>query len=431
MPVSPLDTAYNRLDEAHRAWHTALDGYHRIDDFRAGINTAIQALRNLTFALQKQKESLPDFDIWYAGWQEKMRANPILKELHEARNVIVKQEDLKLHSVATARTKGWIDFQKMAFAFDPTKDSYEVAQGFYNTFAKHLPVAEEIKSRLVFEFERKWVYDKLHNYELLEAITQAYYFFSEMLQDASQKFALPQRESHTTGEYCSGELNDKNLLKCMVLTPQERCLIFSFEDGASIKAHTESIERDTVHLDKVREKYGDEWKSEETLSLLDGLFPTEYPFPQMKLFAQVAVSNLKKDKYLVPTTFIFKGIDDVPVVIAHPFENQEQKVMTMDLISSSILKNNGKFVLTVAEVWQYDFNDGNPLIPTHENPNGAKDIFDISCISSEKLKVIHIPFHKNIFGKIIFSKPTVEDVSTDVHTHYILQPLIDALKQVK
>ena len=84
MSVSPLDTAYNRLDEAHRAWHTALDGYHRIDDFRAGINTAIQALRNLTFALQKHKDGLPDFDIWYVGWQEKMRSNPILKELHEA-----------------------------------------------------------------------------------------------------------------------------------------------------------------------------------------------------------------------------------------------------------------------------------------------------------------------------------------------------------
>jgi hypothetical protein len=57
-----LDTAYRRLDEGHRAWHLALDGYHKIDDFRAGINSAIQSFRNLTFALQKQKAGLPNFD---------------------------------------------------------------------------------------------------------------------------------------------------------------------------------------------------------------------------------------------------------------------------------------------------------------------------------------------------------------------------------
>lgn len=430
---SLLDTAYNRLDEAHRAWHTALDGYHRIEDFRAGVNTAIQALRNLTFALQKQKDSLPDFDAWYSGWQEKMRGSVILKELHEARNVIVKQEDLKLHSVATARTKGWVDIQKMAFTFDPTKDSYDVAEGFYNAYVVHLPIAEEMKHRLVFEFERKWVYDKLPDHELLDAIAQAYNFFSEMLKDAEQKFSIAPRENTSTGEYCEAELNDKGSLRCMILTPQERCLSFGVKDGGILLPRTERIHRNEADLMKVHEKYGDFWKSDEIEGLLKGVFPDGHPFDQMKLFTQVALSNLKRDGHLVPTSFIFKGSDDVPpMVISHPFLNQEHKLMAMSKVASQIVKNDAKSVLVVSELWQYNIEKRKGRIPTEGDTKNTQDLFQASCVTADKIMTVSIFFHKNIFGKIKFSKVEVENqLTTEEHHHYTILPLIEALKKVQ
>ena len=113
---SPLDAAYNRLDEFHRAWHLALVGYHKISDFRAGINSAIQASRNVTFVLQKQKEQLLGFDEWYTPWQNRMRNDPILKELHNARNIIVKEADLKLKSRAVAKITGWVGISNLVFA---------------------------------------------------------------------------------------------------------------------------------------------------------------------------------------------------------------------------------------------------------------------------------------------------------------------------
>lgn len=433
MVKNPLDIAYNRLDEAHRAWHNALTGYHQIDDFRAGINTAIQALRNLTFALQKQKDSLSNFDNWYAGWREKMKNDPILKELHEARNVIVKQEDLKLHSVAKARTKGWVDFEKVVFTFDPMGNSYDVAKGFYDTYARHLPVAEEVRKRLVFEFERGWVYEKLPKYELLEAIAQAYHFFYEMLEDASLKFSLPLREKLTTGEYCPSEFNDLNKLKCMIITPQDRCLTFSFKDGTVLKKmRTEPIFRNDNDFKEVQERYGDEWKSKETLSLLGDVFPKEYPFNQMKLFTQVAIGNLKKDKHLIPISFIFKENEKIPpIIIPHPFRNQEEKIMIMDKVAGEIIKNNGKFVLNLAEAWNYKNKGEKTVVPTEDNTVGAEDILQISCLSAEKLKIIFIPFHKEANGEISFKKPLVEDCSSDKSNVFILFPLIMALKKVK
>ncbi|MFZ3020297.1 MAG: hypothetical protein WA051_02140 [Minisyncoccia bacterium] len=427
--VSPLDSSYNRLDEAHRAWHLALMGYHNISDFRAGINSAIQALRNITFMLQNQKNNLQNFDSWYMGWQTKMRNNPILKELLQARNTIVKQEDLLLHSTAIAKTKGWINFQETKFTFNPINNSYEVAKGFYDNYAKCFPVENIVKNRLIFEFERKWVYEKLPEYELLEAIAQAYGFFIEMLRDASRNFSLP-TVSKPSGNYCSGDLNNKGKLRCMTLTPHERCLIFSFETGKVINMKTYSISKNLDDLKVAGERYGHELNSTDALSLLDGVFSDEYPFNQVKIFSRAAIANLKTDKHLVPVSFIFFDKTKPPFIMGLQFQNQEQKIISIDKLAMEILKNNGSFVLTMAETWvfksQEDF-----LKQYKKEEKDAESMLQISCITKDELKIISIPFRKGLFGKIIFSKPDVNDYSTDEdHPFYIFRPIIKALKEV-
>lgn len=433
MTPSPLTTAYNRLDEVHRAWHSALDGYHQIEDFRAGINTAIQALRNLTLALQKQKDNLPDFDNWYAEWQLKMKNNPILKEFHEARNVIVHQEDLILNSIATAKTKGWLDFEKTSFSFDPTVDSYSIAKGFYDNYAKHLPVQKETKKRLIFEFERKWIYDKLPEYELLEAITQAYNFFQDMLKDATTKFSITEKTKKDSLSFCSNEFNDDERLLCMIITPQERCLSFNFEDGKILgEMQTQKIYRDENLIKKVKERYGDEWKSSETLSLLKGIFPDEYPFNQMKLFTQVAIGNLKKDKHLVPMSAIFTKKESPPIITSFVFSNQEQKMLAIDNIANAVIKNNAKQVLLLTEAWVYKRDKKNRSVPSHSDTKNAKDIFQIYCLSTKDIKIITIPMVKNILGNITFSSPQTQNYSIDDDSHnaFIVIPIIKALKQI-
>ena len=427
--LSLLDTAYNRLDEAHRAWHMALAGYHRIDDFRAGINTAIQSLRNITFTLQSQKDGLPNFDTWYSNWQIKIKTDPVLKEFNTARTAIVHQEDLKLHSTAIARTKGWIDFQKMAFTFDPTKDSHDVAKGFYDAYVVHLPIAEEMKYRLVFEFERKWVYDKLPDYELLDAVGYACNFFFEMLRDAEREFFIPARKDIRTGDYCESRLNNIGQLKCMVITPQERCLSFGFKDGNILRLQTDKISHSEKDMIRAHKRYGD-WNSEDIVSMLIGIFPDEYPFEQMKIFVQAALCNLKKDGHLIPTSFLFKNSGDSPMIIAHPFINQEAKVMAIDRIASEIIKNDVSFVLVLSEAWQYDETRERP--PTEDDTKYTKDLFQASCVSADKIKIITIPFHKNVFRKVIFSKTQVQDfLTTEKHHQYILLPLIEALRKAK
>src|SRR5690348_4069143 len=96
----PITDTHTRLRQAHTLWHQAQRDYGSPDDFCTNLNATIQALRTVTFILQKEHRAIPDFEPWYAEWQERMKSDPLMKWLVTARNRIEKQGDLKTHSSA-------------------------------------------------------------------------------------------------------------------------------------------------------------------------------------------------------------------------------------------------------------------------------------------------------------------------------------------
>jgi hypothetical protein len=63
----PIPGTHNRLREAHRLWHQAADQYADPAGFQPNLNATIQALRNVTWVLQKEHAAVPDFEPWYVG----------------------------------------------------------------------------------------------------------------------------------------------------------------------------------------------------------------------------------------------------------------------------------------------------------------------------------------------------------------------------
>lgn len=94
--------AISRLHEAYRLWHQAAKYYASPEEFRTYLNACIQALRNVTFVLQKQKSEIDNFKEWYAQWQNALKADKIMTWCVAARNRIVKQGDLETRSIALA-----------------------------------------------------------------------------------------------------------------------------------------------------------------------------------------------------------------------------------------------------------------------------------------------------------------------------------------
>src|SRR5258708_6216246 len=98
----PLRPVHRRMDDAHRLWHQALTAYFYPEEFRVAIQNCVQTLRTVTWLLQNRKADIPHFTTWYAPWQDRMRADAVLRWLVDARNRIEKQGDLAAHSTVHA-----------------------------------------------------------------------------------------------------------------------------------------------------------------------------------------------------------------------------------------------------------------------------------------------------------------------------------------
>src|SRR6266852_625629 len=97
-PAGALAKVDRRLEDVHEQWHQAEKEYFNPEQFRIAIQSAIQTLRTVTFILQKHKKQIPEFEKWYGAWQERFRADPLMKWMHDARNKIEKEGDLETHS---------------------------------------------------------------------------------------------------------------------------------------------------------------------------------------------------------------------------------------------------------------------------------------------------------------------------------------------
>lgn len=106
----PIGGTHTRLQQGHRLWHQMQAEYTNPDAFCANLNATIQALRSVTFIIQKEHDAIPDFEQWYEGWRERMKRDPLMKWLVEARNRIEKEGDPKTYSSARVGVlAGWSD----------------------------------------------------------------------------------------------------------------------------------------------------------------------------------------------------------------------------------------------------------------------------------------------------------------------------------
>ncbi|MDE1671755.1 hypothetical protein [Nocardia gipuzkoensis] len=204
----PLEAAEARLREAHRRWHDCSQSYQDPDDFRDALNSAVQALRNVTFVLQSAKSHIPDFDAWYAPEQAAMRSDRILRWIVDSRNKVVKQGELKTHSrlrvalvlgyeeeadLVVAEQRTWNDFLQSDHTLVAQSATYApVELSVPDVIAElqrlKLPMVERHKASVVIE--RLWVCDEMPDYELLTLLAHSYGRLRTLLMRCHQLLGL-------------------------------------------------------------------------------------------------------------------------------------------------------------------------------------------------------------------------------------------------
>lgn len=111
----PLAETHDKFSEAHYFIERMMTEYHEPVPFRYNLNAFLQALRNVTFVLQKELSGRPRFREWYHERQVTMMQDPLLRKFVEGRNIVVKQRSLEINSSAMI---GFFRWRTLKLAFD-------------------------------------------------------------------------------------------------------------------------------------------------------------------------------------------------------------------------------------------------------------------------------------------------------------------------
>jgi hypothetical protein len=272
----PLAAVDRRLDDVHRHWHSAERAYFEPDGFRVAIQTAIQTLRTVTFILQANKALIPDFDTWYAQWQEKLKANPLMRWMVDARNKIEKQGDLETFSYVRAELVA--SYLSNGPVVEVPANLFQGPGDLLNSIPKS-DLGNHFWRHGTLRVQRRWVENTLPDHELLDAVAIAYGVIAEIVHDAHVKVGLagPLTVNIETGEeYGNGPAGR---LPCMIGHGDTRTLNISLSDGQPFGLSHEEVAFDFKKVKDTASRYG--VKSEDVFgrgddqkSMLRSLFET-------------------------------------------------------------------------------------------------------------------------------------------------------------
>jgi hypothetical protein len=189
--VCKIPNTHDKFEEAHYFLHMMINNYHDAEGFRYNMNAFIQALRNVTFALQSEKKNIPDFDIWYEQMQKWMRESPLLKNFVDGRNIVVKRGNLSIKSEAYI---GLFRYRKHKFGMmipvNPFKSSTEILQFAEKHFFGYLIENDHSSVGEQSGVLRKWVVEDIGHNEVLQYCFEAWRMIGQLINEAHELLGL-------------------------------------------------------------------------------------------------------------------------------------------------------------------------------------------------------------------------------------------------
>lgn len=148
--------------------------YFSPDRFRQNTNQFLQTSRTVTFIIQKNKRTIPDYEAWYQSevlqpWQDDV----VMTWAKDARNVVEKEGDLEMHStLRLAILYSYASSQDMVLEVTRRELLGAGMEKLIKRAIDELPPA--IAEAAVLKVQRRWVANSLPDRELIYGLTYAY-----------------------------------------------------------------------------------------------------------------------------------------------------------------------------------------------------------------------------------------------------------------
>jgi hypothetical protein len=185
--VCPLSDADDKFQEAHYFLEEMMNHYHEPAPFRWNLNAFLQALRSVTFFLQKSLAHREGFSDFWEAQQEAMRGDALLRRFVAGRNVVVKQRNLEINSKAVL---GVYNHRRLRIGMSMHVPAYARSADIIERHASKLGLIDDSRVALWEEYgvERQWFAPELGEGEVLVLCDDAWVRISRV-NDAAHQFA--------------------------------------------------------------------------------------------------------------------------------------------------------------------------------------------------------------------------------------------------
>ncbi len=406
----PLQSAHTRLRQAHDLWHRTAASYPVPEDFVLNLNNLITTLRQVTFMLQNQKAKIEDFESWYEdGWRERMKRDPVMAWLGDARTKIEHVGDLDLESTAMVTViASWIDGPYAEFAVPAHAGPEEIAEDFVSA-----DVPEQIRREGLLRVERRWVAADLPGHELTDVCAYGYGVVAQILAEAHERLGI---EMHTFGGETHAARHERlaqrgGPLPCMTMSREGRIAHVHLAKRSLIEL--ESVEQElavTEHLARsMRERF-------ESMLVDPGTAfrhsPEDHPFDVAARLSDVARKTLAHDGYHDPTVFYYDK-DNRPLgMMKLNFEDQAEKYLAFRSIATEAERCGASTVIHIGEVWQAQvpIAEVSTMIKrAGERPDRTEALCVLVATAAGEERSYNTPFSRDSKGRPVVGETQIEE----------------------
>jgi hypothetical protein len=423
----PLEAAHTRLRQAHELWHRLVAAYPDPDEFVLQLNALIVTLRQVTFMLQKQKERIEDFEGWYGAWQDRMRADPVMKWLHDARTHIEKRGDLELASTARVElVAGWLPGPYDDLEVPPLVGPEELAPFVREAFPD-LP--EEIAQEGLLRVERRWVSKDFPDRELTEVCAYGYGYVATIISDAHERLGLRMRtfggETHEGRYVRVDHLGGR--LPCMVITDEDRTAHIHLGTGELLQLESKEVTFDPKDDEAaLLERSKAMTVAPTALAQQEGRDPLDLGAQ----FISVARRTLAHDGFHWPYAFLYTRDLQPITVLSFRFEDQAEKYMSFRQLARQVDRLGADIVVFVGEIWMAPAPEEGlrPFARASEMP-GRKEALEVIVATSEgRVRTYYSPFERDSKGNPVF-REEIRTIEGGEAMTFSLMPLFAVWKR--
>lgn len=381
-PSCPIPQTHDRLNQAFSIFDDIINHYQEPEKFTTTLNNLIQALRNVTFILQAEREKIPDFDKWYPSKQDAMKSDDVMVWLNDARVHIVHRGDLEKKSYLHIKVKTHYDEVIFSEEFDPYLSTEEAGALFRKLFKLKLP--EYLVEETILEVERAWIIEKYPKAEVVDILI---YCLSQLVNIV---YLAHEEACKVDAILCVKNIIVEPGIDFMVAlhnrVKKGRICHIMYKDGSSLVQEqtlfnpTEKVsEDDETHMVRATKRYG---IPKEIMRLMN-TSGADLPFNNVKYHIEMAKHLFAIDGQVVMVVFLYFP-DQPPIIIEPDMSQPANRYTMMEKIAEKVEETHCEAVVIVGEMWSGEMpKDGEEPIPARHQKD-RKEFVSILATSPTK-----------------------------------------------